>query len=113
MSSREVLFLVAGAMALGSLVVGQRVAHRLGDDLVKMGHVEGAKANFTTAALVGLAAARGFPLSTTQVSASAIAGAAGTHPSRVNRRTVRDFVLAWTVTPIAAALVAGAVYALI
>jgi len=113
MTAYQVLYLVAGAMALGSLVAGQRVAHRLGDDVVKMSHVEGAKANLTTAALVGLAAGKGFPLSTTQVSASAIAGAAGTHPSRVNPRTVRDFALAWTVTPIVAALVAAAVYAIV
>jgi inorganic phosphate transporter, PiT family len=113
MTSHQVLYLVAGAMALGALAAGQRVAHRLGDDVVAMSHVEGAKANLTTAALVGLAAGKGFPLSTTQVSASAIAGAAGTHPSRVNPRTVRDFVLAWTVTPIAAALVAAAVYAIV
>jgi inorganic phosphate transporter, PiT family len=111
-SSHQVLFLVAGAMALGSLIAGGRVARRLGEDVVKMTHAEGAKANLTTAVLVGLSAGQGVPLSTTQVSASAIAGAAGTHPSRINARTIRDFVVAWTVTPVAAALVAAAVYAL-
>jgi PiT family inorganic phosphate transporter len=112
MTPHQVLFLVAGAMALGSLLAGRRVAHRLGDDVVQMSHVEGAKANLTTAALVGLAAGKGFPLSTSQVSASAIAGAAGTHPARVNPQAVRDFLLASTLTPIAAAVLAAAVYAL-
>jgi PiT family inorganic phosphate transporter len=111
MSSRSVLLCVAGAMAVGSILFGTRVARRLGDDVVRMDHVEGFKANITTAALVGLAANRGLPLSTTQVSSSAIAGAAGAHPSRVNGRTVRDFLLAWTVTPLTAALVAAAVFA--
>lgn len=111
MSSRTVLFCVAGAMAIGSILFGTRVARRLGDDVVRMDHVEGFKANLTTAALVGLAANRGLPLSTTQVSSSAIAGAAGADASRLNRRTVRDFLLAWTVTPVAAALVAAAVFA--
>ena len=67
----------------------------------------------TTAALVGLAANRGLPLSTTQVSRGAIAGAAGSHPSRLNGRTLRDFAIAWTVTPLSAALIAAAVFALL
>jgi PiT family inorganic phosphate transporter len=111
MSSQSVLLYVAGAMAVGSVLFGTRVARRLGDDVVRMDHIEGFKANLTTATLVGFAANRGLPLSTTQVSSSAIAGAAGQHPSRLNRRTLRDFLLAWTVTPVAAALVAAMVFA--
>ena len=111
MSSRSVLLCVAGAMALGAILFGTRVARRLGEDVVRMDHVEGFKANLTTAALVGMAANRGVPLSTTQVSSGAIAGAAGAHPSRLNRRTLLEFALAWTVTPATAALVAAAVFA--
>jgi PiT family inorganic phosphate transporter len=113
MSSRSVLLCVAAAMAVGSVLFGTRIARRLGEDVVHMDHVEGFKANLTTAALVGLAANRGLPLSTTQVSSGAIAGAAGSHPSRLNRRTLRDFAIAWTVTPLSAALVAAAVFALL
>ena len=113
MSSRSVLLCVAGAMAIGSILFGTRVARRLGEDVVRMDHVEGFKANLTTAALVGLAANRGLPLSTTQVSSGAIAGAAGSHPSRLNGRTLRDFAIAWTVTPLSAALVAAAALALL
>jgi PiT family inorganic phosphate transporter len=113
MSSRGILLCVAGAMAVGSVLFGTRVARRLGDDVVRMDHVEGFKANLTTATLVGLAANRGLPLSTTQVSSSAIAGAAGAHPSRLNRRTIRDFLLAWAVTPMTAAIVAAALFALL
>ena len=39
-----------------------RIAHRLGEDVVKMSHVEGFKANVTTAFLVGLAATGPFVL---------------------------------------------------
>ncbi len=113
MSSRSVLLCVAGAMAIGSILFGTRVARRLGEDVVHMDHVEGFKANLTTAALVGLAANRGLPLSTTQVSSGAIAGAAGSHPSRLNGGTLRDFAIAWTVTPLSDALVAAAVFALV
>ncbi len=113
MSSRSVLLCVAGAMAIGSILFGTRVARRLGEDVVHMDHVEGFKANLTTAVLVGVAANRGLPLSTTQVSSGAIAGSAGSHPSRLNRRTLLEFALAWTVTPVTAALVAAAAFALL
>jgi PiT family inorganic phosphate transporter len=112
LTSNQVLYVVTAAMACGSLAFGQRVAHRLGDDVLELSHVEGAKANVTTAGLVGAAAFGGFPLSTTQVSASAIAGASGTHPSRLHRRTLRDFAIAWLVTPVAAGAIAVAVYTL-
>jgi PiT family inorganic phosphate transporter len=111
MTSREVLYVVAGAMVVGSLLAGMRVARRLGDDVLDLSHVEGAKANFTTAGLVGAATFGGFPLSTTQVSASAIAGASGRHPARLHRTTLRDFAIAWLVTPLVAGLVAAAAYA--
>jgi inorganic phosphate transporter, PiT family len=112
MGSRSVLLYVAAGMAVGSMLFGTRVARRLGDDVVRMDAVEGCKANLTTAALVGLAANRGLPLSTTQVSAGAIAGTSGTHPSRLHGRTVRDFLIAWTVTPVTAGIVAAAVFAI-
>lgn len=113
MSSNELLWIVTLAMATGSILAGQRVARRLGDDVLDLSHVEGAKANVTTAGLVGAAAFGGFPLSTTQVSASAIAGTAGTHPGRLHRRTLRDFAIAWLVTPLAGGVAAATVYAMI
>jgi PiT family inorganic phosphate transporter len=104
---------VAGAMAGGGLIGGLRVARRLGDDVVAMDHVAGAKANLASAALVGLGATRGLPMSLTHVSTGAIAGTAGTQLSRLNRHTLRDFALAWTVTPVAAGAVAAAAFLLV
>lgn len=111
-SSTQVLSVVTMAMAAGSLLGGLRVARRLGEGVVRMSHVEGFKANLTTAVLVGLAANRGLPLSTTHVSTGAIAGAVGPRLSRLSGCTLRDFALAWTVTPLFAALVAAGIYAL-
>lgn len=77
-----------------------------------MSHVEGFKANLTISVLVGLGATQGLPMSTTHVSTGAIAGAAGRELARLNRKTLRDFAIAWTVTPAVAAVVAVIVFLL-
>ncbi|MFI6549489.1 inorganic phosphate transporter [Streptomyces prunicolor] len=99
MTTTRLLVAVTVAMAIGGLLVGRRVAERMANDVIKMTHVEGFTANLTTAALVGIGAFQGLPMSTTQVSIGAISGTAGTDLSRIKRKTVRDFAIAWLVTP--------------
>lgn len=113
MTTGQILLVVATAMVAGSIVGGMRIARRLGEGVVEMSHVEGFKANLTTALLVGFAANRGLPLSTTHVSTGAIAGAPGKNVARLHTRTLRDFLIAWTVTPLTAGLVAASVFALL
>lgn len=101
---------IAVAMLAGALIAGRRVARRLGEDVVALDHAEGLKANVTTALLVGVGASHGLPMSTTHVSTGAIAGIAGTRTSRLNLSTLRDFALAWTLTPLTAGVLAAATY---
>jgi len=108
----EVALIVALAMCLGSLL-GIRVARTLGERVVKMSHTDGLRANLVTAALVGAGATLGWPMSTTHVSTGSIAGTAGRQFDRLNRKVLRDFVIAWTITPIFAALVAALVYVIV
>ena len=63
-----------------------------------------------TAGLVGLASAFGLPVSTTHVSAGTVM-AVGMHRQTLHRRLVREVLLAWLVTVPAAAMIAGAAYA--
>ncbi len=110
---RTPLMATAVAMATGALLAGQRVARVLGEKVVTMSHEEGFKANLTTAVLVGAGANLGLPMSTTHVSAGAIAGAAGLNRSRLNGHTLRDFAIAWTLTPLTAGLIAAGVFLLL
>jgi inorganic phosphate transporter, PiT family len=48
---------------------------------------------------VGFGAQAGLPMSTTQVSAGAIAGSAGLLVERIKFKTLRDFLIGWTITP--------------
>lgn len=107
-SATTVSLVVALAMTAGSLL-GVRVARRLGEKVVRLNHTEGFTANLTTATLVGLGGVYGWPMSTTQVSTGAIVGTARTDLSRLSGKTLRDFGIAWLVTPIWGAAVAALV----
>ncbi len=101
-----VFVLVTLGMVAGSVVAGVRVTRVLAENITVMDHREGFLANVVTAALVTAGAVGGLPMSTTHVSASAIIGTGAQRGSRaLNRKTVRDLLLAWLVTlPAAAAL---------
>lgn len=111
--ARWLLLPIAVAMALGGLLAGVRVGRVLGDRVVNMSHAEGFRANAVSAVMVGLGANLGLPMSTTHVVTGAIAGAAGRDLRRLNRQLLRDFVLAWTVTPVVAGLVSAFGFALL
>ncbi|MFE3642356.1 inorganic phosphate transporter [Streptomyces sp. NPDC059169] len=110
MTTWQIMLLVAGAMALGSLAGGIRLAERLGEGVIRMNHTEGFLANLTTATLVGLGAGYGLPMSTTHTSTGAIAGSAGATLSRLSGRTLKHFLIAWLVTPPFAAAVSATVF---
>lgn len=107
LSPMAVALTLAVAMLIGALTGGIRVARRLGDDVIAIRPGEGLGANTVTALLVGFGARHGLPMSTTHVSTGAIAGLSGGQVHQLNLRTLQAFALAWTATPVAAALVAA------
>ena len=109
-STGALLLAVSGAMFAGSLVGGLRVARVLGENVVRMNDREGLMASLATAVLVGAGANFGLPMSTTHVSTGAIAGIAGRNSGRLNRRTSRDLLLAWGLTPFVSATIAALTY---
>lgn len=113
MSTTGLLLAVTAVMAIGGLVVGRRIADRMANDVIRMSHVEGFTANLTTATLVSFGAFQGLPMSTTQVSVGAITGLSGTDVSRLKKKTIRDFAIAWLATPPFAAIVSAGAYLLL
>lgn len=101
--------LVALGMLAGSVVGGRRVTQVLAEKVTRMDHREGFAANLITAVLVTSGAVYGLPLSTTHVSAGGIAGA-GLRRHQLDRRVLRDILLAWVVTLPVAALLGIAAY---
>jgi inorganic phosphate transporter, PiT family len=111
--STTLLFtLVALGMVVGSIVAGRRVTHVLAEKVTEMNHREGFAANLVTATLVTLGAIYGLPMSTTHVSSGGIFGA-GAQRGSLNRKTLRDILLAWAVTLPAAGVLGMTAYLLI
>jgi inorganic phosphate transporter, PiT family len=78
-----------------------------------MDHLGGFRANLATGLLVGFGTNLGLPMSTTHVATGAIAGLVRGDLARLNRRTLRDFVLAWTVTSLSAGVISGLAFRLL
>ena len=97
----------------GGFWAGRRVVKKMAQNVVKMSHTEGFQANLATSLLVSMGANLGWPMSTTHVSTGAIAGIAGTNVARLGGKTLRDFLIAWTLTPVVAGLAAALCFLII
>jgi inorganic phosphate transporter, PiT family len=88
---------VIGAMSIGGLVAGKRVANTLAFKVTKMDPGEGLGGNLVTAALVIGASRLGLPVSTTHVSTGALFGIAAANGSG-QWVVIRTILLAWGFT---------------
>jgi len=95
---------VALGMTAGSWIAGRRVTHLLARKVTPMDHREGFAANLVTAALVGIGAPLGLPMSTTHVATGAILGIAAEQEMPINRKVIAEMIIAWVVTLPAAGL---------
>jgi PiT family inorganic phosphate transporter len=106
------LVLVAGAMAVGGVLNGRRVAETMSKRITRMSPGQGFAANLVTSLLVAGASRLGLPVSTTHVSVGSLFGI-GVISGTARARTVLTILLAWVTTlPLGAAL-AGGVYLLV
>lgn len=107
--------IVTLGMVAGSIAAGTRVTRFMAERLTVIGHRDGLLASLVTSLLVTTGAVCGAPMSTTHVSAGAIAGVGvGSGGSdAVDWRAVRGMLLAWFVTLPAAASLAVLSYLMI
>lgn len=89
---------VALGMTTGSWIAGRRVTNLLARKVTPMDHREGFAANLVTAALVGIGAPLGLPMSTTHVASGAIMGIAAEQRMPSNRKVIAEMMIAWVVT---------------
>lgn len=96
------LFAIAGAMALGGLLLSRRVAETMSQKITPLDPQQGVPANFITAMLVLAASKFGLPVSTTHVAVGAISGVGAAHGT-LDLSVLRNILLSWVGTlPMAA-----------
>jgi PiT family inorganic phosphate transporter len=106
-----VVALAAGAMALGTLLGGQRMIETIGAKFYRIRPVHGFSAQATSATIILGASLLGGPVSTTQVVSSTIVGVGSAErPSKVRWGVFKEIGLAWLLTIPATALIAAILY---
>lgn len=96
------------AIGLGTWAGGWRIIRTMGTRIVRMQPVDGFAAQTVAAAVIQLATAWGFPVSTTQVVSGAVIGAGATRRfSAVRWGVARRIVWAWIFTIPASGILAG------
>jgi PiT family inorganic phosphate transporter len=98
---------VAIALGLGTMIGWKRIVVTVGERIGKehLTYGQGAAAEITAMATIGLADSFGLPVSTTHVLSSGVAGTMAANGSGIQMSTVRSILLAWVFTlPSAVAL---------
>lgn len=98
------LLIVGGAIAVGGLISGRRVAETMSHKITQMNHGQGFTANLVTALIVIGASRIGMPVSTTHVSCGTLFGI-GAVNGTARWRTILSIFSAWLITlPMGAAM---------
>jgi hypothetical protein len=91
---------IAISLGLGTMVGSKRIVVTVGERIGKshLTYGQGASAELVAASTILLASRSGFPVSTTHVLSSGVAGTMVAQWSGLNRSTVRNIALAWVLT---------------
>lgn len=110
-----VLFAIALALGLGTMVGWKRIVVTVGEKIGKshLTYAQGMSAELVAAAAIGFASWTGMPVSTTHALSSGIAGTMVANKAGLNVGTVRNIGLAWVLTLPASILLAGGLFLLL
>jgi inorganic phosphate transporter, PiT family len=91
---------VALALGLGTMIGWKRIVVTVAERIGKthLAYAQGAAAELTTAITILMADHLGLPVSTTHVLSSGIAGTMAANHSGLQRKTLRNIILAWVLT---------------
>jgi PiT family inorganic phosphate transporter len=109
-----VMAAVALALGVGTTVGWKRIVVTVGEKIGKkhMTYAQGAAAEIVAMSAIGFADVYGMPVSTTHVLSSGVAGTMAAARSGIQLATVRNLVLAWTLTLPATMLLSGLLFAI-
>lgn len=109
-----VTIMIALCLGLGTMIGWKRIAVTIGEKIGKrhMTYAEGATAELTAAATIGVSTAFGLPVSTTHVLSSGVAGAmtASKGVKNLQPGTIRSIAIAWVLTLPVTIILAGVIY---
>jgi PiT family inorganic phosphate transporter len=91
---------VACALGFGTMIGWKRIVVTVGEKIGKshLTYAQGASAELVAMLTIGLASQYGLPVSTTHVLSSGIAGSMAANNSGLQKRTLRNIMLAWVLT---------------
>jgi PiT family inorganic phosphate transporter len=116
-SPRWVTIMIALCLGLGTMIGWKRIAVTIGEKIGKrhMTYAEGATAELTAAATIGLSSGFGLPVSTTHVLSSGVAGAmtASKGVKNLQPDTIKSIAIAWILTLPVTMILAGGFYYLL
>ncbi|MDR1661335.1 MAG: inorganic phosphate transporter [Azoarcus sp.] len=107
-----VVFAIATALGLGTVVGWRRVVLTVGERIGKQGmtYAQGMSAQITAALAIGVANLYSLPVSTTHVLSSGVAGTMVASRSGLHASTIKAILVAWALTFPAAMLLAAALF---
>jgi len=112
-----VTIMIALCLGMGTMIGWKRIAVTIGEKIGKrhMTYAEGATAELTAAATIGMSSAFGLPVSTTHVLSSGVAGAmtASKGVKNLQPGTIKTIALAWILTLPVTIILAGGFYYLL
>lgn len=116
-SPKWVTIMIALCLGLGTMIGWRRIAVTIGEKIGKrhMTYAEGATAELTAAATIGLSSGFGLPVSTTHVLSSGVAGAmtASKGVKNLQPGTIKSIAIAWILTLPVTMILAGGIYYLL
>lgn len=111
---RWVILLVSLSLGLGTMIGWKRIVVTIGERIGKthLTYAQGASAELIAASTIGMSSAFGLPVSTTHVLSSGVAGAmiVGKGKKNLQRKTIRNLLIAWVITVPVTILIAGLLY---